>query len=142
MVRIGPELWQRTRAGRLRCAGMLRVLLAATIAALLLAAPSIAADPVATAAAKCSVKGKERSLGTTYVSSVRVSGVGCRRALRLVKAYHRCRHERGGADGRCPRVDGWRCRERHLLTSATQYDSRATCRKGSRRIVQRYTQNT
>lgn len=120
---------------------MLRVLLAATIAALLLAAPSIAADPVATAAAKCSVKGKERNLGATYVTSVRATGLSCRKALARVKAYHACRRERGGADGRCPRFDGWKCSESRT-TSPTQYDSTATCRKGDRQVKQKYTQNT
>ncbi|HEX8084381.1 MAG TPA: hypothetical protein VF529_08830 [Solirubrobacteraceae bacterium] len=115
---------------------MLRVaLLAALGAALLLALP--AASP----ARGCSVKGKERKLGATYVTSVSASGISCSGALDVVRAYHRCRHRRGGADGRCPRFNGWRCRESRV-SSPTQYDSRATCRKGGRRVVQRYTQNT
>jgi hypothetical protein len=120
---------------------MLRVLLAATVAALLAAGPSFASDPVATAAGKCSVKGKQRKLGATYVTSVRATGVSCRSALSLVKDYHACRRDRGGADGRCPRVNGWRCSE-NRTTSPTQYDSTATCRKGDRRVKQDYTQNT
>jgi hypothetical protein len=127
---------------------MLRLPHAAALAvaalALALAASAFAAapdGPVATASRTCSVSGKERELGATYVSAIRAYGVSCRRALRLVRAYHRCRRTRGGADGRCPRVDGYRCRERRT-TSSTQYDSRATCRRGGRRVVQRYTQNT
>jgi hypothetical protein len=92
-------------------------------------------------AANCSVRGKERELGATYVTSVRATGLSCRSALGVVRDYHRCRRRRGGADGRCPRVNGYRCRERRT-SSPTQYDSRATCRKGGRRVVQRYTQNT
>ena len=42
-------------------------------------------------AATCSVSGKERELGATYVTSVKASGTSCRSALSLVKAYHRCR---------------------------------------------------
>jgi hypothetical protein len=100
-----------------------------------------AQGPVASAAATCNISGKERKLGATYVTALSTKGMSCRRAERLVKAYHRCRRSRGGADGRCPRVDGYRCSESRT-SAPTQYDSRATCRKGSRRIVQRYTQNT
>lgn len=115
---------------------MLRPAIAlAAVAALtlLLAAPS--------SAATCSVSGKERKLGATYVTSVKARGTSCSKALSLVKAYHHCRHENGGADGRCKRIRGYRCSERRT-TSPTQYDSRATCKSGDRRVVQQYTQNT
>ena len=97
--------------------------------------------PAASQARSCSVSGKERDLGATYVTSVKARGISCSGALEVVKAYHGCRRERGGADGRCKRFNGWRCRERRNA-SPTQYDSRATCRKNGRRVVQRYTQNT
>jgi hypothetical protein len=116
-------------------------LLAATMLSLSALAATAAAGPVATAAATCNISGKQRDLGATYVTSVRAYGLSCRSALRLVRSYHRCRRSRGGADGRCPRVDGYRCSESRT-SSPTQYDSRATCRRGSRRVVQRYTQNT
>jgi hypothetical protein len=112
---------------------LVTVLGAAALALALLAGPS--------SAASCSVAGKERRLGATYVTSVRATGVGCSRALSLVRDYHACRRRRGGADGRCPRVRGYRCTERRV-SSPAQYDSRATCRRGGRRVVQRYTQNT
>ena len=119
---------------------------AVLVAALLAvsAAPSVAAasaDPVASAARTCSVAGKERRLGATYVTSVRAFGLSCRSALSLVRDYHACRRRRGGADGRCPRVNGYRCTETRF-SSPTQYDARATCRRGDRRVTQRYTQNT
>jgi hypothetical protein len=115
---------------------MPRVLpVAALLAALLLTLPAAAH------ARGCSVNGKERKLGATYVTSVSATGISCSGALDVVRAFHRCRRERGGADGRCPRFSGYRCSERRS-TSPTQYDSRATCRKGGRRVVQRYTQNT
>ncbi len=121
---------------------------AAVVAAALLTLSGLAAtaaasssDPVATAARACSVKGKERSLGATYVTSVSARGISCGGALDVGRAYHRCRKQRGGADGRCPRVSGYRCSESRV-SGRGQYDSRATCRKGGRRVVQRYTQNT
>ena len=121
---------------------MPRLLLATALLVSLIAATAVAAPgPTATAAGACSVKGKERRLGATYVTSVRATGLSCRSALSLVKDYHACRRRRGGADGRCPRVNGYRCSEQRT-TSPTQYDSRATCRKGGRRVVQQYTQNT
>ena len=107
-----------------------------------LAAPAAAgADATGQAARTCSVSGKERRLGATYVTSVRAYGLSCRSALSLVRDFHRCRRSRGGADGRCPRVNGYRCAE-DRTSSPTQYDSRATCRRSGRRVVQRYTQNT
>jgi hypothetical protein len=110
-------------------------LLAVLVAALLLALPAAAS------ARTCSVKGKERRLGATYVTAVSATGISCAGALDVVRGYHRCRRRRGGADGRCPRFSGYRCSERRT-SSPSQYDSRATCRKGGRRVVQRYTQNT
>jgi hypothetical protein len=115
--------------------------LAAVLLSLAAFAAPASADPVASAAATCNIKGKERRLGATYVTSVRAYGLSCRSALSLVRDYHRCRRNRGGADGRCPRVNGYRCSESRT-SSPTQYDSRATCRRGSKRVVQRYTQNT
>ena len=114
---------------------MPRLLLLAVALCALLVLPSSAA------AATCSVKGKERKLGATYVTKVTATKISCGGALDVVKAFHRCRRSRGGADGRCPRVSGYRCSESRT-SSPTQYDSRATCRKGSRRVVQQYTQNT
>lgn len=103
-----------------------------------------AADgPEATAAAlkRCGISGEERKLGATYVTTLSASGVSCSYAKRLVRAFHRCRRSRGGADGRCPRVIRFRCTERRSA-SPVQFDSRATCRRGGDRVVFRYTQNT
>ena len=97
--------------------------------------------PAASHARSCGISGKERDLGATYVTAVKARGISCSGALEVVRAFHHCRRERGGADGRCRRFSGYRCRERRT-TSPTQYDSRAVCRKNGRRIVQRYTQNT
>jgi hypothetical protein len=106
-----------------------------------LAVPAAAhAAPHAHAARTCSVRGKERKLGTTYVTSVTASGVSCSTALSFVKAYHACRH-RHGAAGKCPHLQGYTCTEKRE-SIPTQYDSRATCTRGSRRISQVYTQNT
>ena len=116
-------------------------MLAAVLLSLAALAGPVSADPTAQSARVCNISGKERRLGATYVTSVRAYGLSCRSALSLVRDFHRCRRSRGGADGRCPRVNGYRCSESRT-SSPTQYDSRATCGGSGRRVVQRYTQNT
>ena len=98
--------------------------------------------PTATAARRCRVAGRQRSLGASYVTRIDASGISCSGAYAVVRGYHRCRKRRGGADGRCPRFNGWRCSEGTRRRSPTQYDARATCRKSGRTVSQRYTQNT
>lgn len=122
---------------------MSRLLLACALLACALAATATAAapGPTATAARACSA-GDGRGLGATYVQRVRTTRVSCRRALGLIREYHACRRRRGGADGRCPRVSGYRCSEDRFAKAPTQYDSRATCRRGGRRVSHVYTQNT
>jgi hypothetical protein len=121
---------------------MPRLILAAALLAALFATTAFAASggPTATAARACS-SGDGRGLGATYVQRIRTRGVSCRRAIALIKDYHACRRRRGGADGRCPRVNGYRCREDRFADSPRQYDSRATCRRGGRRVAHTYTQN-
>ena len=114
---------------------------AAAALACLPAAPAAASGPTASAAATCSISGKERKLGATYVTSLRTTRVSCRGAESLVKSFNRCRRSRGGADGRCPRIRRYRCSERRS-TAPTQFDSRTTCRRGSRSVRFTYTQNT
>jgi hypothetical protein len=117
------------------------VCLTAALAVLLLGA-LLAAD--AQALARCNISGKERRLGPTYVTSLSTARVSCRRAERLVRSFHRCRRARTrGPRGRCRRaVSGYRCRERILGSGPTQFDSRVTCRRGSRRVTHAYTQFT
>ena len=117
----------------------LAVLLTA-VALLTVAAPaaSQAAGPTANAARTCGV-GDYMSYGTTYVHWIRGTNVTCRRARRLVRAFHRCRP---GAKGRCGSVDGFRCSENRFNKSPYQFDSIATCRRGGKVVKHKYTQNT
>ena len=100
-----------------------------------------APGPTATVAATCDISGQERRLGATYVTRLTTRGVSCRTAKALVRDFHRCRRRNGGADGRCSRVNRYRCSERRT-TAPTQFDSRTTCRRGTRRVSFTYTQNT
>ena len=110
--------------------------LAVILASLVLATPSQAA------LRRCSVAGKERALGATYVTSLLVQSMSCRRGEQLVRAFHRCRRRSGGADGRCPRFEGLRCSEQRPRRAPTQYDARVQCRRGGRRVHHSYTQFT
>ena len=106
-------------------------------------APATSSGPQAGASRACHLTRHEQdNLGTTYVLSVRVSGVNCADAKRVVRAYHACRHRAGGRDGRCrSRVFGYSCSERRLSQSKVQYDARARCKKTGREVFQQYTQN-
>jgi hypothetical protein len=114
--------------------------------ALLLGLTSLAAtadaDPTATAAAKCSLSGKERKLGPTYTTSLTVTGVSCATGEGVVKDYYTCRVRRGGKKGRCTtRVRGFSCTETRE-SIPTQFDAKVSCRKGSARVKHDYTQFT
>lgn len=114
----------------------------ALVAALPAAAPAQDADaPQAHAAKRCGISGQQRSLGPTYVLAVSTRRVSCRKAKRVVRAYHACRYRNGGKRGKCPRVSGFRCSERRSGIRS-QFDARATCKKGRRRVKHTYTQNT
>ena len=119
----------------------LAVLLAATALALVAApaaAPAASDDaPTANASGRCGV-GDSRGYGTTYVNWIRTRNVGCRRARRLVRAFHKCRP---GATGRCPRVDGYRCRENRDY-ARTLYQSTVRCTRGGKVVRHNYTQWT
>lgn len=109
----------------------------------LLAAPAASASaPVAAAAKTCSIKGKERRLGTTYVFTLKASGTSCGAAQGVVKAFHACRHKHGKA-GKCSsKVMGYRCKESRFDKIATQYSARVTCTKSRARVKHAYQQNT
>jgi len=114
----------------------------ALLAALPGAAPAQdTSTPHAQAAKRCGISGQQRSFGPTYVLSLSARNVSCRRAKRVVRAYHECRFRNGGRRGRCRRVSGYRCSEsRRGIRS--QFDARATCRRGGKSVKHAYTQNT
>jgi predicted nucleic acid binding AN1-type Zn finger protein len=71
---------------------------------------------------------------------IKAKHVSCGKAKKLVKAFHTCRHKHGKA-GHCAHVKGYHCTEKRLK-GVNQYDSTATCKKGSKKVVHKYTQNT
>jgi uncharacterized membrane protein len=98
---------------------------------------SAAAGPVARASKSCNV-GSGRDYGTTYVTALSVRGTSCAAGKDVVRAFHACRP---GKKGRCHRrVLGYSCSERRFNQIRTQYDSKVTCKKGSRVVKHTYTQ--
>jgi hypothetical protein len=123
-------------------AGARLQIMAITIAALAAVLLLALGTQDAFAAKTCDISGKERKLGATYVTSLKVRKVTCGKAQKAVKAYHQCRHRNGKA-GKCSqRVKGFKCSDRRFDKIPTQYDSRTTCKKGSARIWHVYTQFT
>jgi hypothetical protein len=111
--------------------------LAAAVA--LLVAPSSGS---AATACKLSLKASEH-LGATYVTNLEVRGVSCAGAQRVVKAFHRCRREKG-VKGRCShKVLKYACGDRRPASEQipTQLNGHVTCRRGDRRVTFDYQQN-
>jgi hypothetical protein len=107
------------------------------------------ASPVAQAAsfAPCNINGKQQQLGASYVTSLKVQGVTCTKAEKLIKAYHQCRHENGGPAGTCgDTLLGFKCNDgKRTGVPNVQYNATAKCHKvsnPSKRVKSRYTQNT
>jgi predicted Zn-dependent protease len=116
--------------------------------ALLAAVPALASArsdaPTAQAARSCHLTiHQQQHLGTTYVTSLRVSGTSCRNGRTVVKSFNSCRHEHHHRAGSCHhRVHGYRCREHRYNKSRFSYDSLTKCKKSGRQVAFRYTQNT
>jgi hypothetical protein len=82
--------------------------------------------------------------GNGYFTSLRVTRTSCGNGRKVARAHYRCRRAHG-IRGRCGHaVRRFHCKE-HRPASAripTQYSSRVTCKRGSRRVVFVYQQNT
>jgi hypothetical protein len=107
------------------------------------------ASPTAHAASftPCNISGKQQQLGASYVTSLKVQGVGCTKGEKVVKAYHQCRHQNGGAAGTCgSTLLGFKCKDgKRTGVPNVQYNATAKCHKvsnPSKRVKSRYTQNT
>jgi hypothetical protein len=113
------------------------------VIALALPAAGSGSEPGASAAGSCRLSTSEqRNLGATYVLQLTVRKTTCSKGKSLVKAFHACRRSRGGKKGFCPRVNGYSCKESRFNKTKTQYDSRATCTRGSKSVKHTYTQFT
>jgi hypothetical protein len=120
----------------------LLVAAAAAAALTILPAGAQAAGPEAFASKSCSLSGKTRALGPTYTTALSVKRVKCSKGESLVKAYYKCRKRNGGKKGRCGGVSGFSCSERRYAAIPTQFSATATCKKGKKKVVHKYTQFT
>src|SRR4051812_27279870 len=105
----------------------------AILAAIPATAPGSQAGPTARAAARtCHLSyNTQTHLGTTYVLSLRVRITSCRNGKRVVKAFHKCRHEHHHRAGKCHHpVLHYTCSERRFNKSSLSYDSKVRCAKG------------
>ena len=100
-------------------------------------APASNGEPAASAARTCSV-GDSQSYGTTYVLWIRARHIGCRRARKNVRAFHKCRK---GPKGHCKHFNGWTCHERRTYGRGS-FDSKVRCKKGAKVVRHQYTQWT
>jgi hypothetical protein len=117
---------------------MLRSLVITSGAAALLAIGATAANagPSAHAARSCT---PPKYPGQGYFTRLSVAHVSCATGRKVTLAHYRCRTKHG-RKGRCSSVLRYRCSEvRNSI--ATEYTSRTTCKRGSRRVVFYYQQN-
>ena len=102
------------------------------------------ASPLKARATKCNIKGDQRDLGASYVTSLKVRGTSCAKGKGITKAFNNCRFQNGGANGKCNhKVGAYSCSEhRYDAVKGVQYSSNVTCAAGGKRVWNTYTQNT
>ncbi len=117
----------------------------AGVALLATAAGSAGARSIATASSTaCNLTTKEqRHLGASYVTSIKVSHVSCKKGKKVTKAFHACRTAGGKPQGKCTsNVLGYSCTEHRFdAVPHVQYNSRVTCKSGNKVVKSTYTQN-
>lgn len=91
----------------------------------------------ATAAGSCSPASYP---GSGYFTSLKVYGTSCSKGRKLQVAHYKCRIK-DGKKGKCGRVSGYRCSEKRGAAISTEFNSRVTCKNGSRKVVWTYQQN-
>jgi hypothetical protein len=112
-----------------------------------LIATGSSAAPIATVAtaASCQLSAKEqRSLGASYVTSLKVEGTTCAKGKGVTLAFNNCRTSGGKPQGVCSRKVGhYSCTEkRYDAVPGVQYSSKVTCTWGAKKVLSTYTQNT
>jgi hypothetical protein len=121
--------------------GLIALAAAATFAGGVNAALPAMAAPAAHTAGSCAVP---RYPGSGYFTSLRVSSTSCSTGRKVALAHYHCRRA-NGIRGRCHHaVLGYSCTEYRPTSGRipTQYNARVTCKRGGRRVVFTYQQNT
>jgi hypothetical protein len=81
-----------------------------------------------------------RSTYATYVQELKVRNTSCGKGWKVVKAFHECRKENGGKDGRCKSpVLGYSCDEgKRTGVKGVRYSANVVCKKGSKKVKHLY----
>ena len=112
---------------------------ALALAALLVVPSTALAARRAARPRTCDVSALAGTLGTTTITSLKVTGVRCDAGVRVVRAFTACRLA-NGPSGRCVRlVSGYACAEQRV-NGPTSFSATATCRKDRKSVVHKYTQ--
>jgi len=92
----------------------------------------------------CNISGQETKLGASYVTSLSAKNTSCGTGKKVVKAFNKCRKKNGGANGHCKsKVKGFKCNEgKRNGVPGVQYSAKVKCKKGGKKVVFNYTQNT
>ena len=109
--------------------------LAAGVAAIALAAAPATGDGGAAEKRGVCFEETRNDLGADYVYSLKARNLSCDRATKLVEEWHKCRHQNGGANGKCNNFSGFSCNQRKLDSSQTLYQGKGKCVKGSQKFV-------
>ena len=121
---------------------MIRTALAFALLTLALAAPAQASGPIASAAKTCNLTlNQQRHAGATYLVQLKVSHTSCSSGLKVEKAWQSCRKHTRGHTTCKKRVLGYKCAQKILDSSKTQYDAKVSCKAGSKVVSFIYTQN-
>ena len=113
----------------------------AVVTCLALGSHASTAAGAAQAAGAC---GTPKDPGSGYFTSLSVAHATCATGKKVALGHYRCRRAHG-VSGRCSRsVLHYSCKESRPSSGRipTQYTAKVTCKRGSRRVVFVYQQNT
>jgi hypothetical protein len=81
-----------------------------------------------------------RSSYATYIQQLKVKNTSCGKGWKVVRAFHDCRKENGGRDGRCKsRVKGYKCDEgKRSGVKGVRYSATVVCKDGAKKVKHLY----
>src|SRR3954454_6770016 len=74
--------------------------------------------------------------GADYVYRLGAHNLSCDRAVKLATKYNKCRHDHGGARGKCPSVGSYTCSTKKGDSSPEIYQATGKCTSGSKKFVE------
>jgi hypothetical protein len=74
--------------------------------------------------------------GADYVYKLAAHNVSCGKAAKLATKYNKCRHDHGGARGKCTSVGGYDCKTKKGDSSPEIYQATGKCTSGSKKFVE------